>query len=165
MKSRFADEGKPLITGWDIGGAHLKMAQCRDGEIISAKILKTPLWLGLEQTREALREIGPLRGEGNINVFTMTGELSDTFASRDAGIAGLLDFIEEEFGVGNTLIYAGRSGFCDVQRSAQPWQRYRFRQLARHRKPECEADGHRSVRRYGFNDHRHSCVQGWRAGQ
>lgn len=114
MKSRFANEGKTLITGWDIGGAHLKMAQCRDGEIISAKIFKTSLWLGLEQTREALREIAPLRGEGNINVFTMTGELSDTFASRDAGIAGLLDFIEEEFGAANTLIYAGRSGLCDL---------------------------------------------------
>ncbi|UXN57310.1 hydantoinase/oxoprolinase family protein [Phyllobacterium zundukense] len=114
MKSRFANEGKTLITGWDIGGAHLKMAQCRDGEIISAKIFKTPLWLGLEQTREALREIDELRGEGNTNVFTMTGELSDTFTSREAGIAGLLDFIEMEFGAGNTLIYAGRSGFCDL---------------------------------------------------
>ena len=114
MKSRFANEGKPLVTGWDIGGAHLKMAQCRDGEIVCAKILKTPLWLGLEQTREALREIGATRQEDCVNVFTMTGELSDTFASRDVGIAGLLDFIEEEFGADNTLIYAGRAGFCDV---------------------------------------------------
>jgi (4-(4-[2-(gamma-L-glutamylamino)ethyl]phenoxymethyl)furan-2-yl)methanamine synthase len=114
MKSRFASEGKPLVTGWDIGGAHLKMAQCHDGKIVSAQIFKTPLWLGLDQTREALREIGSLRGGGNINVFTMTGELSDTFASRDAGIAGLLDFIEEEFGTADTLIYAGRSGFCEI---------------------------------------------------
>ncbi len=114
MKSRFANEGKPLVTGWDLGGAHLKMAQCQDGKIASAKILKTPLWLGVDQLREALRELGPLRVENNFNVFTMTGELSDTFASRDAGIAGLLDLIEEEFGVASTLIYAGRAGFCDL---------------------------------------------------
>jgi probable H4MPT-linked C1 transfer pathway protein len=114
MKSRFANKGKPLITGWDLGGAHLKMARCRGGEIISAKILKTPLWLGVDQLHEALRDVGPLHIEGNMNVFTMTGELSDTFASRDAGIAGLLDLIQQEFGTEDTLIYAGRSGLCDV---------------------------------------------------
>ncbi len=114
MKSRFANEGKPQVTGWDLGGAHLKMARCRDGEIIGAKTFKTPLWLGIDQLREALRELGPRREPGNVNVFTMTGELSDTFASRDAGIAGLLDFIEAEFGTADTLVYAGRSGFCNV---------------------------------------------------
>jgi (4-(4-[2-(gamma-L-glutamylamino)ethyl]phenoxymethyl)furan-2-yl)methanamine synthase len=114
MKSRFASKGKPLITGWDVGGAHLKMAQCRNGEIVSAKIFKTPLWLGVDQVHEALRELGPLQADGTFNVFTMTGELSDTFTSRDAGVAGLLDFIEEKFGNENTLIYAGRGGFCDI---------------------------------------------------
>lgn len=114
MKYRFANEGKPLVTGWDLGGAHLKMAQSHNGKIVSAKILKTPLWLGVDQLREALRELGPLSAENNFNVFTMTGELSDTFASRDAGAAGLLDLIQQEFGTENTLIYAGRAGFCDV---------------------------------------------------
>ncbi|MGH6860761.1 MAG: hydantoinase/oxoprolinase family protein [Phyllobacterium sp.] len=114
MKSPFASKGKSLVTGWDIGGAHLKMTRCRDGKIISAQILKTPLWLGIDQMREAMRTISPLHGEGNVNVFTMTGELSDTFASRDAGIAALLDFIEKEFGSEYSLIYAGRAGFCRI---------------------------------------------------
>jgi probable H4MPT-linked C1 transfer pathway protein len=114
MKSRFANEGKPSITGWDIGGAHLKMARCQDGEIVSAKIFKTPLWLGLDQVRAALQEAGVRREDGTINVFTMTGELSDTFRSRDAGIAGLLKFIGEEFGDKETLIYAGRAGFREI---------------------------------------------------
>ncbi|MEK1887494.1 MAG: hydantoinase/oxoprolinase family protein [Phyllobacterium sp.] len=114
MKSRFANEGKPLVTGWDLGGAHLKQAKCLNGEIVSATIMKTPLWLGVDQLRQALREMGPLRVAGSVNVFTMTGELSDTFASRDAGIAGLIDLIEAEFGSKDTLIYAGRAGFCDV---------------------------------------------------
>ncbi len=91
MKTRFAKEGKPLLTGWDLGGAHLKMARCKDGEIVSATILKTPLWLGVDQLREALHDLRPLHENGNVNVFTMTGELSDTFASRDAGMSGLLD--------------------------------------------------------------------------
>ncbi|MBZ9657211.1 hydantoinase/oxoprolinase family protein [Phyllobacterium lublinensis] len=114
MKTRFANEGKPLVTGWDLGGAHLKMARCKDGQIVSASILKTPLWLGVDQLRDALHSLGPLREDGRVNVFTMTGELSDTFASRDAGIAALLDLIEQEFGAEDTLIYAGRSGFQDV---------------------------------------------------
>lgn len=114
MKPRFANERKPLVTGWDLGGAHLKQAKCLGGEIVSAQIVKTPLWLGIDQLHTALREMGPLREAGNVNVFTMTGELSDTFASRDAGIAGLLDLVEAEFGSDDTLIYAGRAGFCDV---------------------------------------------------
>lgn len=114
MKSRFANEEKPLVTGWDLGGAHLKQARCLHGEIVSAKVLKTPLWLGTDQLREALGELGPLCAPDNVNVFTMTGELSDNFESREAGIAGLLDLIETEFGVEDTLIYAGRSGLCDI---------------------------------------------------
>lgn len=114
MKSRFANERKPLINGWDIGGAHLKMARCENGMIVSAEIFKTPLWLGLDQTRNALRAIQPVPQKDVFNIFTMTGELSDTFASRDAGIAALLDFIEEEFGSKNTLIYAGRASFCTI---------------------------------------------------
>jgi (4-(4-[2-(gamma-L-glutamylamino)ethyl]phenoxymethyl)furan-2-yl)methanamine synthase len=114
MKSRFARERKPRINGWDIGGAHLKMAQCENGEIVSANIVRTPLWLGLDQTRNALREIYPVPDKDAFNIFTMTGELSDTFTSRDTGITSLLDFIESEFGSRNTLVYAGRAGLCTI---------------------------------------------------
>lgn len=113
MKRRFSTEGKPSITGWDLGGAHLKMARCEAGQITSARIIKTPLWLGLDQVREAVRDLASLAHEGP-HIFTMTGELSDTFVSRDEGIAHLLDFIAEGFG-SDTLIYAGRAGICDLE--------------------------------------------------
>lgn len=114
MKARNGTEGKTLVTGWDIGGAHLKMARCLDGEIVMARTMMTPMWLGTDRLKEALKGLAPLRAEGGGNVFTMTGELSDAFPSRDVGVATLLDIIEEEFGTDGTLIYAGRSGLVDL---------------------------------------------------
>ncbi|PRD41472.1 hypothetical protein C5748_21550 [Phyllobacterium phragmitis] len=114
MKARKDSEGKSLVTGWDIGGAHLKMARCRNGEIIMAKTMMTPMWLGTDRLKEALKNLADLRTEGGGNVFTMTGELSDAFSSRDIGVATLLDLIEKAFGTDGTLIYAGRSGLVDL---------------------------------------------------
>ncbi|RCS24444.1 hypothetical protein DUT91_09250 [Phyllobacterium salinisoli] len=123
MKARKETEGKSpatsFVTGWDIGGAHLKMAQCRNGEIVMARTIMTPMWLGTDRVKEALKNLADLRTEGGGNVFTMTGELSDAFPSRDVGVATLLDLIEEEFGEEETLIYAGRSGLVDLASARQ----------------------------------------------
>ncbi len=90
------------------------MARAENGRITQARTLKTSLWLGLDEVRAALEELGAPGFANPVNVFTMTGELSDGFPSRDAGVQGLLDFIEAEFGSASTLIYAGRAGFADI---------------------------------------------------
>ena len=114
MKARTADEGKPLVTGWDIGGAHLKMAQVENGRIVAASTMKASMWLGLGEVREALAALRSRYSFNGPNVFTMTGELSDGFANRNEGVRGLLDFIDAEFGSKNSLIYAGRAGFVGL---------------------------------------------------
>ncbi|MDX3924555.1 MAG: hydantoinase/oxoprolinase family protein [Shinella sp.] len=113
MKTRFDGKGKRPVIGWDIGGAHLKMACVDDGVITCARTVKASMWLGLDQVRDALDQLQPLRFAGAVHVFTMTGELSDGFPSREDGIRGILDFIETRFGSEDTLIYAGRAGFAD----------------------------------------------------
>lgn len=117
MKSKTSDEGKQIVTGWDIGGAHLKMAQAVDAKITAARTVKAAMWLGLDEVRQALATLRAEFSFSATNVFTMTGELSDGFVNRDDGIRNLLDFIESEFGAQNTLIYAGRSGFADIAKA------------------------------------------------
>lgn len=114
MKARTADEGKDTLIGWDIGGAHLKMARAENGRITHARTVRASMWLGLDQVRNALSQLRPLFQDDATHVFTMTGELSDGFPSREAGIRHILDFIETEFGRDDVWIYAGRAGFVDL---------------------------------------------------
>lgn len=113
MKAHIAPKTRKNITGWDIGGAHLKMARVEDGVVTDARVMKASLWLGLDEVRAALGGLDALDNADTLNVFTMTGELSDGFPSREAGIKGLLDFIEAEFGAAS-VIYAGRAGFAGL---------------------------------------------------
>lgn len=101
---------KNIVVGCDIGGAHLKIARAEDGRIVEALTLATPIWLGLDRLIDAARAAQPLFAGSRLNVLTMTGELSDIFPSREAGIASLLGIVTEHF-PGKALIYAGRSGF------------------------------------------------------
>lgn len=103
-------KAKTIVVGCDIGGAHLKVARAENGRIVKAITLATPIWLGLDRLTEVLPEALPLFAGSDLNAFTMTGELSDIFPSREAGISALLEQIETHF-AGRTEIYAGRAGF------------------------------------------------------
>jgi (4-(4-[2-(gamma-L-glutamylamino)ethyl]phenoxymethyl)furan-2-yl)methanamine synthase len=107
---------KNIVVGCDIGGAHLKIARAEDGRIVEALTLATPIWLGLDRLTDAARQAAPLFEGSRLNVFTMTGELSDIFPSRESGIASLLGIIAEHF-PGKALIYAGRASFVAPDRA------------------------------------------------
>ena len=47
----------PMIYGWDLGGAHVKLAVVdRDGRLQRAVQVPCELWLGLDRLEAALRE-------------------------------------------------------------------------------------------------------------
>jgi probable H4MPT-linked C1 transfer pathway protein len=106
------EKGKKIVAGFDIGGAHLKVARAEHSRIVGAATVATPLWQGLDTLASALIETAPLHADAGLKTFTMTGELADIFPSREAGVAALLDEIERQFPRGEKLIYAGRSGFA-----------------------------------------------------
>jgi probable H4MPT-linked C1 transfer pathway protein len=110
-------KGKTIV-GFDIGGAHLKVARSENGRITQAVTLATPLWQGLGHLASALRQAEALYGGSDLNAFTMTGELSDIFPSREAGVVALLDEISNHFPSGEKLVYAGRSGFVGLGQAA-----------------------------------------------
>lgn len=102
-----------MTIGWDIGGAHVKVA-CLDhrGHLIDALELSTPLWRGLESLQNAVAEVAarmPLLQARH--AITMTGELVDLFDDRTHGVRQLVAFMGERLPSGSLTVYAGRQGF------------------------------------------------------
>jgi len=96
--------------GWDLGGVHVKAALVADGQIVAAAQVPCPLWQGVSALDQALAAAPDwARGEA-LHAVTMTGELTDCFADRRAGVASLSEWAEAHL-EGSVRIYAGRSGF------------------------------------------------------
>ncbi|MGC4025990.1 MAG: hydantoinase/oxoprolinase family protein [Mesorhizobium sp.] len=74
----------------------------------------TPLWRGLHLLTDAFAKSAPHCRNCSIAGVTMTGELTDAFPSRQAGVAALLEMIGQGVPVPDTRIYAGRSGFVPL---------------------------------------------------
>lgn len=101
-----------LVTGFDVGGAHLKAAQVtRDGRVTAALQVPCALWQGLDRLEvaltEALGRLAPVR----VAAVTMTGELADLFPDRATGVRALITAVRAGLPDARHLIYAGRAGF------------------------------------------------------
>ncbi|HEY8095086.1 MAG TPA: hydantoinase/oxoprolinase family protein, partial [Methylobacter sp.] len=99
------------IIGWDIGGAHVKAAVIKDGEIIAVFQQPCPLWKGLDQLQQAVNAImQELAGSNCHHAITMTGELVDLFENRDDGVKQIIQTMTELLPEADILIYAGQQG-------------------------------------------------------
>lgn len=99
--------------GWDIGGAHLKVARlAADGTLVGATQYATPLWRGLAALERRFEEVrGDPGSAGAVHALTMTGELVDLFPDRHAGVCRLLDSFFGYFPAARTSVFAGALGF------------------------------------------------------
>ena len=102
------------ITGWDIGGAHIKMARCEATKLVQAVILPSPLWQGLERLDEAFNQALANQSGPSRHVITMSGEMSDLFDSRAAGVHVLLNRAAQHLVTNDVACYAGERGFVDI---------------------------------------------------
>jgi probable H4MPT-linked C1 transfer pathway protein len=79
------------VVGWDIGGAHVKAALLRRGQVMDAAQWPCPLWLGIDKLDAAL-DCAFARWpdlQRHAHAVTMTGEMVDLFAHREDGVARL----------------------------------------------------------------------------
>jgi probable H4MPT-linked C1 transfer pathway protein len=83
-----------IIAGYDVGGAHLKVALAEYGAIQYVEQIACPLWLGLDRLKAALQTASPLTRKAEFHAVTMTGELSDIFADRPSGVRALISELE-----------------------------------------------------------------------
>jgi len=96
------------LFGWDIGGAHLKVAvldESRRRPRLVWRLASYEIWKGREALAGRLRrmreEIAPGRGAspaGARHAVTLTAELSDVFPGRDAGVRFILSACRRALG-------------------------------------------------------------------
>ncbi|MCW8902984.1 hydantoinase/oxoprolinase family protein [Sedimenticola sp.] len=101
------------VIGWDVGGAHLKVAwQDRRGTLRRVEIRATPLWQGLESLDLALQSLAqafPIQMcEHRV---TMTAELVDLFDDRRSGVCELVDWLAARLPPHQLYFFAGQEGF------------------------------------------------------
>lgn len=98
-----------VYTGWDIGGAHLKMAVVEPGgQIISARQYPTPLWQGLDTLRTALRTSMQTYPQHSMcHAVTTTAELADIFRDRRQGVQALADCLLNALDSDSIRFYSG----------------------------------------------------------
>jgi (4-(4-[2-(gamma-L-glutamylamino)ethyl]phenoxymethyl)furan-2-yl)methanamine synthase len=102
----------PTVLGWDVGGAHLKVAVLHGGRIGHVGQVACPLWQGLDRLEtalDALLEALPVGVDLTAahHAITMTGELVDAFEHREAGVAAITATLAQRFGAGRLRLYAG----------------------------------------------------------
>ncbi|MDR4307815.1 S-layer protein [Chelatococcus sambhunathii] len=107
------------ILGWDVGGAHLKLARLVGaGRLADARIVPCQLWRGLDELDAAIAATGAPAGRSAV---TMTGELVDLFADRASGVAALVERLEKKLGP-DTVFYAGAAGFIGAVEALARWR-------------------------------------------
>ncbi len=99
--------------GLDVGGAHLKVARVEDGRVVSVRQIACPLWEGIERLDAALREAGTMIGGADVYAATMTGELTEIFESREAGVVAIIERLRER--LGELRIFMGLKGFSSPE--------------------------------------------------
>jgi len=112
-----------FITGWDIGGAHLKAARVApQGKLLDVIQVECPLWLGLEHLENAIKTIQQqLSNEDDLAAITMTGELVDLFAHRQQGVEQIIDCVSKQLGLDSTKVYS-TNGWLTASEATSRWQ-------------------------------------------
>lgn len=98
------------ITGWDIGGAHVKAARVEHGRVTGVVQVACPLWQGLDKLDAAVVQARAALGDTGHHAVTMTGEMVDLFDSRAAGVVAIVERLNAAL-PGELRLYAGRSGW------------------------------------------------------
>jgi len=102
------------VLGWDVGGAHLKLALAEGNRIVAARQLPCALWQGLDKLREAIATGLDGLPDAGRHAVTMTGELTDLFPDRASGVAAILDLLAEVGGGGALTVYGTDGSFLTV---------------------------------------------------
>jgi probable H4MPT-linked C1 transfer pathway protein len=99
--------------GWDLGGANLKLARLEGGRVTLVAQIPCPVIPDRSKFDRALAEALKLCPSSKLapHAVTMTGELSDVFATREEGVGYLVTTMQNAVGAERLSIYAGSAGF------------------------------------------------------
>jgi len=103
--------------GLDIGGANLKIA---DG-CGYARSLTFALWKHPDQLATALAELLSQAPNANSIAVTMTGELADCFTTKSAGVAAILEAVEQAAEGRTVCVYLCDGRIVTVDTACAEW--------------------------------------------
>ena len=107
-----------VTAGYDVGGAHLKVARIEDGRVAAVRQIACPLWQGLDRLDTALDQARNVTRDASHHAVTMTGELCELFPTRREGVLMLSRHITQRLGPATRfymgLKYMGLKGFGDA---------------------------------------------------
>lgn len=81
----------PITAGYDVGGAHLKVALAEDGHTVAVRQVPCPLWQGIDRLDAAFAAAADLTSRADAHAATMTGELCEIFPDRATGVRVIID--------------------------------------------------------------------------
>ncbi len=109
------------VIGWDIGGAHLKLARAVDGRILEVRQVPCALWLGLDRLEIAIKDGLSGWPTPDSHAITMTGELTDLFPDRAHGVCALVHAVEGHANDAPVTVYATDGTFlCSADATTSP---------------------------------------------
>ncbi|HTT08488.1 MAG TPA: hydantoinase/oxoprolinase family protein [Gammaproteobacteria bacterium] len=110
-------ESVTCFAGWDIGGAHLKLAVAdTQGRLLHVGQYPCRLWRGLHELDSLLSRLCQRwRLRGGLHGLTMTGELADVFADRGEGVQTLLRMVVQHIDAKRMQVYSLHRGLCDAR--------------------------------------------------
>jgi (4-(4-[2-(gamma-L-glutamylamino)ethyl]phenoxymethyl)furan-2-yl)methanamine synthase len=107
-----------VTAGYDVGGAHLKVALVDGGRAIAVKQIPCQLWRGVDRLDAAFAVAGPLTARARHHAATMTGELCENFPDRRTGVETLVDRLVALLG-SDVRIWMGPRGFGNACQARQ----------------------------------------------
>jgi len=112
------------ISGWDIGGAHIKVARCDQNGVLKTIIqVPCPLWKGIDQLEIAIQSVFlQLNNQDDITAITMTGELVDIFPNRQAGVIRIIECLSHYIHQDKLHIYGAQLAWIRSIHAGKHWQ-------------------------------------------
>jgi len=104
------------VMGWDIGGAHVKVALAFAADSIAqVSQLSCPLWLGPEQLKISIAALKKYFDfQKSVHAITMTGEMVDHFGTRKEGVLTLVKEMECALQGAEIHYFAGEKGLLSA---------------------------------------------------
>lgn len=106
------------FIGWDIGGAHVKVAVIYQNKIQQVLQTPCPLWQGLDKLEHALKTllVQLPNDKKQYHAVTMTGELVDLFTNRHDGVKQIIQTVTRFLTDVNVQIFCGEFGLLPVDK-------------------------------------------------
>lgn len=114
LERNMQPNSKQSVVGWDIGGAHVKVANVNRESISNVYQLACPLWKGMNELSVCIEKIKKwIDCSQSMHAVTMTGELVDHFQNRKQGVRSIIDEMTNKLPQSRVKYFAGDLGFID----------------------------------------------------